>query len=189
MPQRRKSGDVQVYQLKVTLKGSKPPIWRRLLVAGNTNLRKLHDILQTTMGWDGAHLHQFIVGGEYYGVPDPEYLEDLHDEKKCKLNQIVADEKSKFHYEYDFGDSWVHEIVVERILPPEPGKYYPVCITGKRSCPPEDVGGIWGYADFLETLKNPEDPDYEELLEWVGEDFDPEAFDLAGINRALTSIR
>jgi hypothetical protein len=112
----------------------------------------------------------------------------MKDASKVKLSQIVRGEKQKFTYEYDFGDSWEHEILIEKILQPEAGVRYPVCITGKRACPPEDCGGIWGYADLLETIKNPDDEEYEEMMEWLGGDFDPEAFDLDSIDKALRTV-
>ena len=177
-----------IYQLKVTLKHSKPPIWRRIQVQGDTRLDQLHRILQTVMGWWDAHLHQFIVGGNTYGVPDPDYggwgLEML-DERKTRLHQLVPGEKFKFIYEYDFGDSWEHELLVEKILSPEKGVTYPRCLKGKRACPPEDVGGVWGYDDFLEAIQDPNHPEHLDYLEWAGEDFDPEAFDLDTVNEAL----
>ncbi len=179
-----------IYQLKVTLRNSKPPIWRRIEVPGNTGLDKLHHILQATMGWWDAHLHQYIVGQTYYGQPDPEYGYDLEmeDERKVKLNQIAPSEKSRFIYEYDFGDGWEHLIVVEKILPPEKGVRYPRCIKGKRACPPEDVGGMWGYESFLEAIKDPKHTEHEDMLDWWGDDFDPEAFDLEEINDALQQL-
>ena len=177
-----------IYQIKVTLNGSQPPIWRRIEVSGNIRLDELHLILQETMGWSNSHLHQFIVGQTYYGESNPDDdmggLEML-DESKYRLNQIAPGEKSKFVYEYDFGDSWEHIILVEKVLPPEKGVHYPRCIKGKRACPPEDVGGIWGYTDFVKTIKDPHHPGHEDMLEWAGDDFDPEAFDLVEINEAL----
>jgi hypothetical protein len=180
-----------IYQLKVTLRNSKPPIWRRIEVPGNIGLDKLHHILQATMGWWNSHLHQYIVGQTYYGQPDPEYGYDLEmeDERKVKLNQIAPSEKSRFIYEYDFGDGWEHLIVVEKILPPEKGVRYPRCIKGKRACPPEDVGGMWGYESFLEAIKDPNHPEHEDMLDWWGDDFDPEAFDLEEINDALQQFQ
>lgn len=179
-----------IYQIKVTLKHSKPPIWRRIQVAGDTRLDKLHLILQEVMGWENYHLHQFIVGGTYYGKPHPDYDDffEMKDEKKVRLNQIAPREKSKFTYEYDFGDSWEHELLVEKVLPPESDVHYPCCIKGKRACPPEDVGGVWGYDSFLEAIQNPADPEHEDMLEWIGGEFDPEAFDLDEINEALRRI-
>lgn len=178
-----------IYQLKVTLRGSKPPIWRRIQVPADINLGKLHRILQVVMGWTDSHLHQFIVGHSYYGEPDPEMGPEIRDEKRIKLSQIVTGEKFKFTYEYDFGDSWEHEVLVEKILPPEPGGRYPICLKGARACPPEDVGGVWGYDSFLEAIGNPNHPEHEDMLEWVGDEFDPEAFDLDEVNETLRHLR
>ncbi len=177
-----------IYQLKVTLKESKPPIWRRILVASNISLHKLHNIIQITMGWDNSHLHQFIVQGQFYGAPDFDMTDDMEDEKNVSLDQVMYNPKGKLIYEYDFGDSWEHVILLEKILPPEAGIQYPVCVKGKRACPPEDSGGIWGYAELMETIQDPDHPEHEEMLEWLGGDFDPEAFDLDEINRRLKRI-
>ena len=191
MSPKKVSADVPIYQIKVTLDDSKPPIWRRILVRSDITLGQLHDILQAVMGWTGYHLHQFIVGRTYYGVPDPDYegFLEMHDESRVKLNQIVTGEKYKFRYEYDFGDSWLHNLLVEKVLPPEPGQQVPVCIKGKGACPPEDVGGIWGYYTFLEAIQDPDHPEHEDYLEWVGEEFDPEAFDLDEVNEMLRALR
>jgi hypothetical protein len=182
-----------IYQIKVTLKHSRPPIWRRIQVPGDTRLDKLHGILQTVMGWWDAHLHQFIVGRDtYYGQPHPAYEEsgaDMLDETKVRLDQIATLEKFSFVYEYDFGDSWEHILLVEKILPPEPDVRYPRCLKGKRACPPEDVGGVWGYEAFLAALNDPEHPDHESMLDWFGDEFDPEAFDLKAINAGLANVR
>lgn len=181
--------DVPIYQIKVTLEDSKPPIWRRILVRSDIALGELHDILQAVMGWADYHLHQFIVGRTYYGVPHPDYGFDIRDEKRVKLNQIVTGEKFKFRYEYDFGDGWLHNLLVEKVLPPEPGQQYPVCVKGKRACPPEDVGGVWGYDDFLEAIRNPDHPEHEDYLVWVGGEFDPEEFALDEVNEVLRGLR
>jgi hypothetical protein len=191
MPVKKQESDknVKVYQLKVTLKDIRPPIWRRIQVKNNTPLNKLHDILQVVMGWDDYHLHQFTVQGRFYGVPDPEFLSDIEDEKKIKLKDIVTGERIKFRYEYDFGDGWLHDIVVEKILEPESGVHYPICLKGKYACPPEDCGGVWGYHNLLEIIKDPDHPEHEDMLEWVGEDYNPEAFDLDYINQQLSQIK
>jgi len=173
-----------VYQLKITLRDSKPPIWRRVQVPGDITLYKLHRVLQVVMGWTDSHLHQFVIDGRYYGEPDPEFREVVS-EKRVRLSQVVGDEKARFVYEYDFGDNWQHQIVVERILPPEEGKSYPVCLAGERAAPPEDCGGIWGYYELLQTLSNPDDPEHAQMLEWAGGPIDPEAFDLEEINQML----
>ena len=156
-------------------------------VTSDATLYELHLILQEVMGWDNYHLYQFTVGGDYFGEPDAD--PDMKELRQVKLSQIVGKEKQKFTYEYDFGDSWEHEILVEKILQPKAGMQYPVCTTGKRACPPEDCGGGWGYADLLEIIKNPQDEQYDEMMEWLGEDFDPEAFDIDSINQALKGIK
>jgi hypothetical protein len=178
-----------VYQIKVTLKGSKPPIWRRLQVTTDTPLARLHRILQRVMGWEGSHLYQFVIGGITYGEPAMLGELDAKDARTVTLEILVPREKSKFLYEYDFGDSWDHELLVEKRLPFEAGKRYPVCLTGRRACPPEDCGGIWGYASFLEAIRDPEHPEHEEMLEWVGGEFDPEAFDLDEVNMELQRLK
>lgn len=174
-----------VYQLKVTLRGIRPPIWRRIQVTGDTTLHQLHWILQTTMGWYGGHLHEFDIFGTSYGDPADSMDGEVLDEKKVKLNRLISEEKEKFHYLYDFGDSWEHEILVEKILPQEKETQYPICLKGKRACPPEDCGGPWGYEELLEAIKDPSHEDHEDMLEWIGEDFDPDRFDLEEINRRL----
>ncbi len=181
--------DIYVYQMKVTLEDSKPPIWRRFQVTSDTTLYKLHKILQVVMGWSGAHLHQFIIDDKHYGEPHPDYSFRMINERTVRLNQVVSEEKTKFYYEYDFGDSWYHKILIEKILPLEPDKHYPVCLKGKRARPPEDCGGIGGYYDFLKAIQDSNNPEHEHMLEWVGGSFDPEAFDLDEINRELRKIR
>jgi hypothetical protein len=178
-----------VYQIKVTLRGSKPPIWRRIQVTNETTLAQLHRILQHVMGWEGAHLYQFVVGGREYG--DPNMLEEMEgeDARRVTLATLVRGEKDQFHYEYDFGDGWDHELRIEKVLPFEAGKRYPVCLTGKRACPPEDCGGIWGYASFLEAIHDPQHPEHEEMVAWVGGAFDSEAFDLDEVNRELQRLK
>ncbi len=179
----------KIYQIKVTLKDTKPPIWRRIEVTEDISLDRLHNIIQAAMGWDDYHLHQFIIDRNYYGKPDPEFGSDMEDEQNIRLSQISLKEKSKFIYEYDFGESWLHEILIEKILPVKEGVKYPLCIKGKRACPPEDVGGPWGYADFLETINDPENPEHEDMLEWAGDSFDPEAFNLDEVNARLAEMR
>ncbi|HEX2171161.1 MAG TPA: plasmid pRiA4b ORF-3 family protein [Dehalococcoidia bacterium] len=177
-----------IYQLKVTLKGFRPPIWRRLQVRGDTRLSNLHTIIQCAMGWQDYHLHEFKVGKQHYWVPDPDDWHEVLDERKALLGQVAPAEKVRFAYEYDFGDSWEHEILVEKILPPETGAQYPRCVTGKRACPPEDVGGVWGYAEFLEAIGDPDHEEHERLLEWAGGSFDSDAFDLDEVNTRLREL-
>lgn len=182
----RKPEDSPVYQLKLTLRESKPPIWRRLQVRGSTTLAKLHQILQVVMGWTDSHLHQFIVDGVSYGIPDPEWPDfELKNERRVKLGQLVTAVDERFVYEYDFGDSWEHALIVERILPAEPGVRYPICLAGQQACPPEDVGGIGGYADFVEAIQHPAHPEHAAMRTWVGRPFDAAAFDVETVNHAL----
>lgn len=176
-----------VYQLKITLRDSKPPIWRRVLVPGSIRLDALHDVIQSAMGWTNSHLHAFEIDGGQFGVPDPDL--EMENERKFRLDQLVPDEGGKFVYNYDFGDSWDHTILVEKILPPTPDMDLPVCLTGKRACPPEDCGGVWGYAELIEVMQNPKHPDYKEMREWLGGKLAPEAFSVDEVNRRLRRSR
>lgn len=177
-----------IYQLKITLKDFRPPIWRRVQVNSDITLGKLHQIIQSSMGWTNSHLHGFSIGGVEYGQPLPELDLEIKNEQKVKLSKVVTGEKQKFFYTYDMGDSWEHEILVEKVLPHDPLVRYPVCITGKRACPPEDCGGVWGYAEFLEAIQQPDHPEHESMLEWVGCAFDPDAFILSEVNQLLQQI-
>jgi len=175
----------KVYQLKISLMGAKPPIWRRILVESDTHLSDLHKILQTTMGWYNAHLHQFIDRGEFYAPPSDWDELDTIDYSGISIDKLLKKEKGKIFYEYDFGDGWRHEILLEKILEKEPKTYYPVCIDGKNACPPEDCGGIWGYANLLEIMADPEHEEYEDMMDWLGGEFDPTAFDKEEVNDSL----
>lgn len=179
---------MDIYQIKVTLRHSHPPIWRRIEVPADTKLGKLHRILQTSMGWTDSHLHAFRVKGETYGVPDPEYPDDVGNERNVRLDQIVCEGQTVI-YEYDFGDGWEHELQVEKVVSAESGIRYPRCLAGKRACPPEDCGGVPGYEHLLEILGNPKNEEYKEMRDWLGYDLDPEVFDLNEVNRALKGIR
>jgi hypothetical protein len=178
----------QIYQLKVTLLGTKPPIWRRLQVPGNVTLEKLHSILQAAMGWSESHLHLFTVDGEDFSDPMFE-LEDAANERKAKLKEIAPRTGVAFRYVYDFGDNWEHEVWIEDVLPPGEGCTQPVCLKGKRACPPDDCGGVWGYEDFLEAIRDPKHKEHEEMLEWIGGGFDPEAFDPKEVNKFLKRLK
>jgi len=179
----------KIYQLKITLRDSKPPIWRQVLVDGSINLYELHEIIQIAMGWTDSHLHQFIIDEEYYIIPDPYAIRPLKDERRFRLNQITSEVKTEFIYEYDFGDSWEHQILVEKIFNPDSDILYPVCIKGKRACPPEDVGGVWGYEELLEAMGDSDNPRHQDILEWWGESFDPETFDLEEINLEFQQLK
>ncbi len=182
---------IPVYQLRITLDGIKPPIWRRIQVRGDISLFKLHKIIQAAMRWENYHLHQFIVGEDYYAISSPEddWPMETKNEKRTKLFQVAPSEKARFIYEYDFGDSWYHDILVETILHPVGDQKHPVCLAGKHSRPPEDCGGIGGYYEFLEAVSDPKHPDHEDMLNWAGGDFDPERFDKEEVNRLLIKIK
>jgi hypothetical protein len=180
-------------QLEVVLGGSKPRIWRRLQVPGNANLGWLHAVLQIAMGWTNSHLHHFLTVDARYS--DPRFNDEMslgdepdRDEAKATLLQIAPEEGARFVYEYDFGDSWEHEIVVEKILPAAPVKVA-LCVDGACACPPEDCGGIWGYENLLKALKNPKHPEHRSLKEWIGGAFDPKAFDPGNINFWLGKLK
>ncbi len=182
------SSDEKTCQMKVVLRGSKPPIWRRLWVSPSSSLFDLHKIIQTAMGWVGGHLHQFTIDGQEYSIPSDDDWEPVMDERRVRIAEISPVEGRKFFYLYDFGDSWEHEIIIEKTLPAVPNVQYPCCVKGKRACPPEDVGGVWGFAEFLEAMNDPEHEEHESYLEWFGGEFDPEAFDLQETNLALRHI-
>ncbi len=183
----KRRGPTRVYQLKVTLLGSRPPIWRRILVPSNLTLANLHDILQNIMGWTNSHLHEFVMDGRSFG--DPSAGMDVANERRWRLDQLLTKPNDKLLYIYDFGDNWQHQVLLEKILEPEPGVHYPVLVAGKRAAPPEDVGGIFGYAEFLDALADPSHPMHEDYSDWVEDGFDPEAFDPEEANRALENLR
>lgn len=171
----------RLYQFKITLLEVMPPIWRRIQVR-NCTLDKLHERIQTAMGWTNSHLYQFVINSERYG--DPQLIDEPSDDYYCvdatvtKISDVLpkSGDRFPFQYEYDFGDSWHHEILFEGVLPTSKGIRYPVCIEGERACPPEDVGGVGGYAEYLQILADKNDDRHEEMLRWRGT-FEPEKFD------------
>jgi hypothetical protein len=180
----------EIYQLKVTLRGSQPNVWRRIKVKSDITLAQLHSILQCVMGWEDKHLHQFMIQGQRYGLPQKDQLHsrEMKDERKVELREIVAAANGQFVYHYDFGDDWHHTLEVEGTLPLEKSVRYPVCLGGAGACPPEDVGGIPGYENFLEALGDPKHPEHSDLLEWSGGSFDPEVFSLNQVNQRLRAM-
>lgn len=179
-----------IYQIKITLDRIRPPIWRRMQVPGDIALGTLHQIIQSVMGWEDCHLHEFRIDRDRYSpMIDDDFDMDLTaDDSKVKLCDVVTREKAKFNYVYDFGDDWYHTLTVEKKVPADSDVEYPICLTGKRACPPEDCGGPWGYKEILEAQQHPDDPRYAELLEWAG-NFDPEAFNLDAVNTRLRRSR
>jgi hypothetical protein len=213
----------RAFVLRITLNGSKPPIWRRVAVPSGILLGELHDVIQIAMGWTDSHLHQFVLrdkslkpslqemarrfqqdawdetfldrmGGRRVFVTkvtpwgDPTEM-DGEDEDAVTLAEVCPKVKSKLIYEYDFGDGWEHTIEVQKITEPETDAAYPVCLAGKKACPPEDCGGVWGYYEMLEALADRNHERHEEILEWLGGGFDPDAFDLEETNARLAKWR
>ena len=177
-----------VLQLKVSLvDASDPPVWRRLLAPASMRLDRLHDVIQAAMGWEDCHLHAFTANDVDYGPPDPEL--GHRNERRVALGDVIGERGDRMRYVYDFGDHWRHDIVVEKVLEGEPGARYPICLTGKGRCPPEDCGGAWGYAELRETLTDPSHEDHADMLEWLGieaaAEFDPHRFDADDVNRRL----
>ncbi|MFD9889002.1 plasmid pRiA4b ORF-3 family protein [Amycolatopsis sp. NPDC059027] len=187
-PKRKKTdGPAPVYQLKMSLKGAKPPIWRRLEVRADTTLSLLHEIVQIAFEWEHSHLHVFQTPYGDFGIPDPELA--FGDESAVALEQVAPEAKSKFRYLYDFGDHWEHEILVEKVVDADPAATYPRCTGGRRAAPPEDCGGVGGYEHLVATLADPDDPDHESQLDWMGlcdgDEFEPEHFSADEVNEEL----
>lgn len=179
--------DEKFYQLKITLKGSKPSIWRRIIIEADTPLEDLHYIIQDVMGWYNAHLHLFKKGTLLF---EPEefsegFFESNGDYDGTIISDLLKKEKDKIEYEYDFGDGWAHTITLEKILNQTKYESLPVCTGGKNACPPEDCGGIPGYYMMLEALKDPKHPEYESYKEWLGGDFDPTYFNIDDFNELM----
>ncbi len=184
--QRKQTPANDILQLKITLRHTKPPIWRRLLVDKATTFRELHYMIQLAMGWENAHLYEFNTGDYKIGELHDDFFDgfddDVVDSATVRLEDIISAAKKSFEYIYDFGDYWIHKIVVEKILPRDPAATYPACTGGALHCPPEDCGGVGGYYELLEAIGDENHPEHEEMLEWLGDDFDPSYFDKGYIN-------
>ena len=181
-----------IVQIKVKLLGvTKPPVWRRLQLRADTRLDQLHEILQAALGWENYHMHVFEFGEQRFGVRDPEL--DFSDERQVTLGELT-DIGTRFRYTYDFGDDWHHEILVEDLLDPDTNTHYPILVDAKGACPPEDCGGVWGYADLKEILADPSHDEHQERLEWLelddANEFDPNAVPTGNIDHelALTGV-
>lgn len=183
-----------IIQLKITLRWSKPPIWRRILVDKTITFEKLHYIIQLAMGWTNSHLYEFDINGQIINGP----YEDLNmpfqdaiasiNSSKVTLDSFITEIKQKFDYVYDFGDDWVHQILVEKFLPLDTQIQYPICTAGKLNCPPEDCGGIYGFYEILEAIEDPKHPEQADLLEWLGEEYDSTYFDKNDINQKFLTL-
>jgi hypothetical protein len=193
MPTKTIETPQEIYQIKVTLLGTDPPIWRRLLVPADLTLEQLHHVLQRAMGWEDCHMHEFRIGQQRFGKPDPS--EKLFggsrtaSERSTRLFSVLGRVGTKVVYTYDFGDSWEHGIVVEKRLPPEPGRGHPACLAGERHGPPEDCGGLPGFYNLLEAISDPAHEQHDELLDWLGDEFEPEAFSVDEVNQQLARLQ
>ncbi len=180
-----------IIQLKITLQGTEPPIWRRILVDKKTTFFELHHIIQIAMGWDNYHLYEFKIKDYRIGEPykdDEGWGDKLIDASKKTLDSVISDTKVKFEYTYDFGDSWQHLIKVEKFLQKAENVKYPICIDGELNCPPEDCGGVWGFYDLMEIIKNNKHPEHNEMLEWLGGHYDAEHFNKELVNKELEPL-
>jgi hypothetical protein len=181
-----------IIQLKITLQGTKPPIWRQLLVNKTTTFLELHYIIQIAMRWQNSHLFEFEINKYRIAEPnedfDSEFTEKTLDASTITLDSIITSTKEKFNYVYDFGDSWNHQILVEKFLPHDTKTQYPNCINGELNCPPEDCGGVGGFYGMLDIINNKRHPERKEMLEWLGGQYDAEHFDRNEINKELLSF-
>lgn len=177
----------QLYQIKVTLKDIKPPIWRRLVLSSTTPLDELHEILQVAMGWTDSHLHLFVAGDHRYGVPDPEWDLEVLPESETRIGSLLKSPKDWILYEYDFGDDWGHRIELEKKLPSASSEAVPRCTAGRRACPLEDSGGPYGYMRLVEAYADISHPGHRDVRDWAGDGFDPVAFDPAEVTERLVS--
>ncbi|MGA5823430.1 plasmid pRiA4b ORF-3 family protein [Kitasatospora sp. NPDC094028] len=185
-----------IHQLKVSIRGSQPLIWRRLEVRSDITLQALHDSIQAAFDWKNSHLWEFTTpaGGKYAGADaqDPEFDEGVLSAEQTRLSQVAPNSGDRLQYTYDPGDDWEHTIVVEAITASEPDVAYPRCLAGQGACPPEDCGGIEEYHHLIEVLADPTHPEHESDLRWLGLKsavrFDPSAFEPDEVNTALATL-
>jgi hypothetical protein len=179
---------MSTYQLKVTLEGVQPPIWRRFQVPDRITLARLHLVLLAVMGWGGGHLYEFEVGRRRIGEPDDSFGYPAEDASRVELRSVAHQDGARLTYVYDFGDGWEHQVLVEKTSCPGADGGRVACLDGRRACPPDDCGGVWGYRDLLAALDDPAHPESAERREWlqVVGPFDPELFDPAEVTTRLT---
>src|SRR5262245_21542379 len=187
---RTSGGPAPIYQLKVVLRDTKPPIWRRLEVPADISLAGLHEVMQIAFDWWDYHLHVFQTSDGDFGIPDPEL--GYRTDSSRTLEQVAKSAGNSIRYTYDFGDDWEHHILVEKVLERDAATIYPRCTDGRRAAPPEDCGGVWGYADLVQILSDPTHPEHGDRLKWLGlvdnGEFDPDFFDADEVTEALSGL-
>lgn len=190
MPSRRAAAQ-RIYQLRVELDEIQPAIWRRLWVPDTLTLAKLDRLIQAAMGWTNSHLHEFEIAGRRYGIPDDQWVgdESVLDERRHIVGVVLPEGLNEFVYTYDFGDDWRHSVTVEKVMPPNEINAQPVCVAGQNACPPEDVGGLPGYMEFLAAMRDPVHEEHIAMWQWYGGPFDPSGFDLNATNAAIRKLR
>jgi len=184
-----------LYQLRVSLLHISPPIWSRPQVPAGITMYNMHRVLQVAMGWSSSHLYELEVGNRRVGEPEQDSLgakffprRQVTDAHAVHLLEVAPGPGDSFFYEYDSGDSWRHRIVVEEVLAEVPGGEWPLCLAGKRACPPEDCGGVSAYYHLLHCLKNPGDTNCAELNDWAGS-YSPNSFDMGWVNQQLGALK
>ncbi len=179
----------KLYQIKIQLVEVTPSIWRRVIIPSDMLLSDFHKVIQSAMGWTNSHLHQFVKNDTYYlqKMEDDWTWDEMNnvDYKRRKVSGLLKKENDAMIYEYDFGDSWEHIILLEKITENTRGQKMPVCLDGKRNCPPEDCGGTYGYEDLLNILADPKHEEHGNYLKWLGGEFDPEYFSVDEVNKLL----
>ena len=185
------TSDIPDYHLQIVLEESDPEIWREIVVPGNLTLENVHYAVQAAMGWQNSHMHQFEFDDRNFTeLTDDGFTDDdIEDEQKVTLHDLFADSKKLLRYWYDFGDDWWHQIKVLKKIPATEKVETFVCVAGEKRCPMEDTGGLWGYYDKLEALKDPKHPEHEDMLEWMGKEFDPDFFDIKFVNKELARFK
>ncbi len=175
--------NIDALQLVVTLEGSDPPIWRRVIVPERMTFADLHRVIQISMGWSNSHLHRFEVAGEHLTEFEEDIAVGAIDSRQVEIRDMKLNRKGKvFSYLYDFGDEWQHEILVEDRLSVEDKAQFPLCVAGERACPPDDSGGVPGYERHLSVRLDPDHPAAEYTAGWLDPEFDPERFDAHRVN-------
>ena len=180
-----------IARLKITLDKVKPVVLRRVEVPFDIRLDRLHLTIQAAMGWTNSHLYEIRAGGVGWSTPypDADWAGDFIDARKARLGDILEDIGTKtLKYLYDFGDGWEHTIKIERLVDPKPGMLYPSLIEAKGHCPPEDVGGPWGYGELLEALADPSNERHGELKEWLADDFNPHVVDIDWLSKDVADL-